>query len=238
VVVRTGTRDLNAEDIQREFQSDHLTPGKYVEIEVRDAGIGMDEATKARIFDPFFTTKFQGRGLGLAAASGIVRSHKGAIRVYSRLGRGTSFQVLFPAAAPQAAELIRAGVSPKTPAGGAVLFVDDEDMIRQLSKTVLEHSGWRVLLAENGAEGVQLFKEHQESIAVVILDLAMPVMGGEEALARIQAIGADIPVIVSSGYGETKAARRFAGIKPAGFLQKPYTMNQLMEAIAVVLGRL
>jgi two-component system, chemotaxis family, CheB/CheR fusion protein len=237
VVVRTETRDLSAEEIQGEFPNDHLVPGKYVVIEVRDTGAGMDEETQARIFDPFFTTKFQGRGLGLAAASGIVRSHRGALRVYSSPGRGTSFQVFLPALADSVPGITNAGNRTVAPAAGAVLFIDDEESIRTLGKSALERNGWRVLVAANGAEAVQRFDEHQDEIALVILDLAMPVMGGEEALARMKAIRAGVPVLASSGYGETEAARRFAGKDIAGFLQKPYTVNQLMEAIAVALGR-
>lgn len=102
----------------------------------------------------------------------------------------------------------------------------------------LERNGWRVLLAENGAEGVRMFEEHRDNIAVVILDMTMPVMGGEEAMDRIKGIRSDVPVIVSTGYGESEAVRHFAGKDTAGFLQKPFTVNQLLEAIAIVLGRL
>lgn len=238
VVIRTETRDLDAEEIRREFPNDQIRPGVYVGIEVRDTGSGMDEATKNRIFDPFFTTKFQGRGLGLAAVSGIVRAHRGAIRVYSSPGRGTSFRVLFPAVAAKAADHIPQMLPTKMPADGTVLFIDDEEALRRLAKSALESNGWRALLAENGAEGVRLFQEHWDNINVVILDMAMPVMGGEEALDRIKAIRSGIPVIISTGYGETEAERQFAGKDMAGFLQKPYTVNQLMEVIAVVLGRL
>jgi DNA-binding NtrC family response regulator len=136
--------------------------------------------------------------------------------------------VLLPAVAAQSPDLTRRGILTATPAAGAILFVDDEEPIRRWTKFALERSGWRVLSAENGAEAVQCFQEHQDAIALVILDIAMPVMGGEEALERMKAIRVGIPVIISSGYGETEAARRFAGKDTAGFLQKPYTMNQLM----------
>jgi two-component system CheB/CheR fusion protein len=237
VVIRTETRNLDAEEIRREFPNDQLTPGSYAGMEVRDTGSGMDEATRNKIFDPFFTTKFQGRGLGLAAVSGIVRAQKGAIRVYSSPGQGSSFQVLFPAVAAQAADRRPRMAPAETPAGGTILFIDDEEALRRLAQSALERNGWRVLLAENGAEGVRLFEENRDHITVVILDMTMAVMGGEEALDRIKAIRSGVPVIVSTGYGELEAARHFAGKDLAGLLEKPYTVNQLMESIAVVMGR-
>jgi signal transduction histidine kinase/CheY-like chemotaxis protein len=238
VSIRTETRALDAEEIRREFPNDQLSPGTYVGIEVRDTGSGMDEATRNKIFDPFFTTKFQGRGLGLAAVSGIVRTQKGAIRVYSSPGRGSSFQVLFPAVAAQATDRGPRMPAAETPAAGTVLFIDDEEALRRLAQAALERNGWRVLLAGNGAEGVRLFEENQDHITVVILDMTMAVMGGEEALDRMKAIRSAVPVIISTGYGELEAARHFAGKDMAGLLEKPYTVSQLMESIAVVLGRL
>jgi two-component system CheB/CheR fusion protein len=238
VVIRTETRGLDAEAIRGEFPNDQLSPGSYVGIEVRDTGSGMDEATKSKIFDPFFTTKFQGRGLGLAAVSGIVRAQRGAIRVYSSPGRGSSFQVLFPAVAAKAADHGPRMLPTETAAGGTVLFIDNEEALRRLAQSALERNGWRVLLAENAAQGVRLFQENQDHITVVILDMTMAVMGGGEALDRMQAIRSGVPVIISTGYGEMEAARHFAGKDMAGLLEKPYTVNQLMEAIAVVLGRL
>jgi CheY-like chemotaxis protein len=237
VSIRTEARDLDAEAVQREFPHDPITPGPYVAIEVRDTGSGMDEATKIRIFDPFFTTKFQGRGLGLAAVAGIMRTQRGAIRVDSSPGRGSSFQVVFPAVAAKPAD--RGSTAPimETPLGGTVLFIDDEESLRRLGKVALERSGWRALLAENGAEGVRIFQEHRDEITVVIMDLTMPVMGGEEALDRIKKINPSVPVIVATGYGESEAKRLFAGKDMAGFLEKPYTVNRLMGAIAEVIGR-
>jgi two-component system CheB/CheR fusion protein len=238
VVIRTQARNLDPEDIRKEFQNDPLIPGIYVAIEVRDTGSGMDEATKNKIFDPFFTTKFQGRGLGLAAVSGIVRAQRGVVRVYSSPGRGTSFQILLPAAMAKAADRTPRAAPAEIPADGTILFVDDEEMLRMLAKSALERNGWRVLLAENGAEGVRLFQERRNEINVVILDMAMPVMGGGEALDRIKGIQSGVPVIIATGYGETEAEQHFAGKAMAGFLQKPYTVSQLMETIAVAIGRL
>ena len=199
----------------------------------------MDEATKARIFDPFFTTKFQGRGLGLAAVSGIVRSPERSHATSTPVpAMGTSFQVLFPAAAAKADGPYPHGCRKwKRPPSGTVLFVDDEEMLRSFAQAALEKVGWHVLLAENGAEGVRLFEEHQDAITLVVLDMTMPVMGGAEALDRMKAIRSGVPVIISTGYGESEATRLFAGKDMAGFLQKPYTVDQLMETVAMTLGR-
>lgn len=145
---------------------------------------------------------------------------------------------MFPAVAAKADDHIPRILATETPAGGTILFVDDEDTLRLFAKSALERNGWRVLLAENGAEGVRLFEEYRDHITVVILDMTMPVMGGEEALERIKGIRTGVPVIVTTGYGESEAVRHFAGKDVAGFLQKPFTVHQLMEAIAVVLGRL
>jgi CheY-like chemotaxis protein len=238
VVIRTETRNLDAEEIRREFPNDQLSPGSYVSLEVRDTGSGMDDATRNKIFDPFFTTKFQGRGLGLAAVSGIVRAQKGAIRVYSSPGHGSSFQVLFPGVAVKVADRGPRMLPTGIPVAGTVLFIDDEEALRRLAQSALERDGWHVLLAGDGAEGVRVFEENQNHITVVILDMTMAVMGGEEALDRMKAIRSGVPVIISTGYGEMEAARHFAGKDMAGLLEKPYTVSQLMEAIAVVLGRL
>ena len=235
VNVRTGVRELTAAEIRASFTSEALTPGSYVCLEVKDTGSGMDEATKAKIFDPFFTTKFTGRGLGLAAVSGILRALLGAIRVYSTPGHGTTFYVLFPAVAPPA--------NPKQPTrapkprrgSGTILVIDDEDVIRQAARAALEKSGFEVLLAGNGQAGVDLFKEQSGRISLVILDLTMPVMGGEQAFDLLRAVRPDVPILLTSGYDETDAVAR-TNREFAGFLQKPFDMNRLTEAVASALG--
>jgi CheY-like chemotaxis protein len=197
----------------------------------------MDEVTKARIFDPFFTTKFTGRGLGLAAVQGIIRAHRGAIRVYSTSGEGTTFLILLPAA--RRAQVVRQAETARRaraiPAGSVALVIDDEKTVRTVAKNVLNRVGMKVLLAENGREGVEVFREQHRDVAIVVLDLQMPVMGGEEALRLLKEIDPDVPVILSSGFDETEAERRFAALKPAMFLQKPYTAGRLTDAVAATL---
>jgi len=231
VAVRTALVQADRARLDRTFHGGELPPGPYVLLEVQDTGSGMDGATIRRMFDPFFTTKVHGRGLGLAAVLGIVRGHQGALEVESDPGRGTSVRVLLPPARA-AASARRPGADGAAAALG-VLLVDDEEVVRRATGRMLARDGCRVELAENGRRALAILEERRAGIDVVVLDLTMPEMSGEETLTHLRARWPDLPVVLMSGY--TEGARRAAD-GPTLFLPKPFAHEELQEAFRRVLA--
>ncbi len=237
VSVRTGSMQADAAFLKETYMHDALPPGDYIYLEVSDTGCGIEPQAVGQIFDPFYTTKFTGRGLGLAAVLGIVRGHKGAVRVQSRPGEGTTFRVVFPPAQGEQRPKAEEAAKARTPrAGGKILVVDDEAAIRDVSRRMLESCGIEVLTAQSGPQALELFRSQPGEITAVLLDATMPKMDGLETFEELQRIHPDVRVILSSGYSEQEATERFTGKGLAGFIQKPYRLEDLDQKLRDILG--
>jgi PAS domain S-box-containing protein len=234
--VATGALQYDRDYLNSLALDEGLPEGYYVFMEVGDTGCGMDDETMKRIFDPFFTTKFSGRGLGLAATLGIVRGHHGAIKVYSEVGVGTNVKILLPASSSTPVRRVDAVDEAEGLGGGVVLVIDDEVLVRDVCQQMLEHLGFRVLIADEGTQGLELFRKHAAEIVVVILDMTMPKLSGEEVYREIRCLDPAARVVLMSGYNEQETTDRFAGKGLAGFLQKPFQFTALREKLRAVIG--
>jgi CheY-like chemotaxis protein len=230
IAITTGYMDCDSRYIKDYWLDENITEGLYIYFEIADTGCGMGKETLAKIFDPFFTTKFTGRGLGMAAVLGIVRGHKGAIKVYSELGKGTTFKILLPVSG-RPAEIFNHHTQHDDWQGkGKVLLVDDEETVRGIGCEMLKELGFTTVTANDGREAITIFKEHPD-IRLVILDLTMPHMDGEQCFKELRQLNPDVKVIMSSGYNEQEVTQKFVGKGLVGFLQKPYKLSVLKEAL-------
>lgn len=236
ITITTCVRECDAEILAESRTPHPLTPGRYVVLEVRDTGCGMDEPVQRQLFDPFFTTKFTGRGLGMSAVLGVVRGHNGGIMVFSEPGRGSVISVLFPArqykSAPAAKPLspLTAIQTPLAPTlTGTVLVVDDEAPLRMLVEQILKRMGLRVLTAVDGEEAVACFRAHADEITFVILDLTMPKMDGMKALAELRRLQPHVKAVLTSGYDVESLNPRYAQEGFAAFIRKPFQVEALIS---------
>jgi len=233
IAISTGCLECDEAYLREFWLTDPIPAGLYVSLEIADTGCGMGKETLARIFDPFFTTKFTGRGLGMAAVLGIVRGHKGAIKVYSEPGKGSSFKVLLPAG-EKPVELFSGKTEVDNWQGtGTALLVDDEETVRAIGSEMLRELGFAVVTAKDGRDAVEIYM-HRNDIRLVILDLTMPRMDGEQCFRELRQLDTNVKVIMSSGFSEHEISQKFAGKGLSGFIQKPYKLSALREALKKV----
>ena len=233
-----GTLSLTTENVvldTRFVRPYSLKAGRYVKISVEDTGEGMDEKTKERIFEPFFTTKKAGRGsgLGLASVYNVVKAHGGLITVYSEKGRRTIFCIYLPAS-KKTAEMVSDAPAEPWPVekgGETILLVDDEEAVTSVSKDMLEVLGYSVLIAKSGQEAINIYEKRHDTIDLVILDVVMPDMGGEETLARLRSIKPSVVVTLSSGYSLDRQVTKIMQQGCKSFIQKPFTINVLSQKL-------
>ena len=229
VVVRTALKELD-DGVSRysQYTGVPLEPGDYVQLIVSDDGAGIAPEALPHVFDPFFSSREDGRGLGLAAVLGIVRGHRGGLDVRSEEGRGTTVEILWPA---HHKETTASNGRQQSDAGGSVLVIDDEELVRDAVVDILTLENIEVIAAEDGYSGVEAYLEHTEEIGLVLLDLSMPGINGEETFRRLRQIDPHVRVLLSSGYSAEDVGQRFDEEAPVGFLQKPYSVGALLEAV-------
>ena len=237
IAISSGVARVDDDYLATLVHPGDLAPGDYVYLEVSDNGSGMDAATLQKIFDPFFTTKFTGRGLGLAAVLGIVRGHKGALKVYSEVGRGSTFKLFLPRTVGDGEAVAVTPTADRSWRGhGHVLIVDDEEPVRTVAARMLATLGFTTEVAVDGREALEKYRAGPYRYHLVLLDLTMPHLDGEETFRQLRHINPGVKVLLMSGYSEQEAVGRFTGKGLAGFVQKPFEVERIITALRQVLN--
>ncbi len=231
VTISTRYQKITTDKLYWQQTQEPFIPGNYVNLRVKDDGAGMDDETLSRIFDPFFTTKFTGRGLGLAAVLGIVRGHKGSLRVISQPETGTVFEIIFPATTAVPPLPVENDAAQQPPPSAAILVIDDEESVREAVADILEMEDIRVYTAIDGQTGITLYQEHQQEIDLVLLDLSMPGLSGHQTFQALRQMDGELKIILSSGYSEAEINHQFSGENIAGFLSKPFRLDTLVQIV-------
>ena len=238
VSIRTSLAAIDEDRIDEwEVAKETLSPGSYLRLDVRDNGSGMSPDVVKKVFDPFFTTKVTGRGLGLSAVVGIVRAHRGALRVESKEGRGTTFSMIIPVSSDKKEDSgITDGTESMQRLQGCVLVIEDEPDVREVVSDMLNDIGVKTIAAASGEEGIEFFEAHPGEVNLVLLDLSMPGMGGKETFRRLKAMQPGLKIILSSGYSHHEVREDFHQLVLDGFIQKPYRYESLEELVQTHLG--
>jgi two-component system, cell cycle sensor histidine kinase and response regulator CckA len=240
--IAAGVRHFEREVLRKsQVNIEDLQPGDYAFIKISDTGCGFDERDVGRLFEPFYTTKFTGRGLGLAAVLGIVRSRGGGIFVSSEPGHGSSFTIILPQAERRTdmveEALIADALVPELRGSGTVLVVDDERVVREVARRLIEIAGFTVLTAASGPEAIELYKFKGSEIDAVLLDMTMPLMSGREVFKELRAIDSAARIILSSGYNEHEVLPRFLDEDFVDFVEKPYNFAKLYRVVMDAVGQ-
>ncbi len=236
VIVVTGAMYVDNTHLARAYLAEDMPEGTYAYLRISDTGVGMDHVALEQIFDPFYSTMGSGRGLGLTWVAGVVRSHGGAILVDSEVGRGSMFTVLLPVVSePDVSQSISSHAPFRWDGTGAILVVDDDGAVRSVIKLLAERRGFRVLLACDGREGLEVVERYRSEIRAVLLDLSMPRMNGEEMYDEMLRLYPEIPVVMMTGTSDCAVMERLRQEKAIRVLQKPFRGAALFEQLRAVL---
>jgi signal transduction histidine kinase/CheY-like chemotaxis protein len=233
--METGHRFCKKSDLDHLFPGQNLSKGYYVWLRMSDNGRGMEPETLEKVFDPFFTTKFTGRGLGMATVMGIMRAHRGGVHIKSRPDAGTVVTVYFPESKQTSANVsvkeTKTAVADRSGNRGTIILVEDEPLVLELGKEMLNHMGFDVLTAVDGLEALALFDAHRERIRMAVLDVNMPRMGGKDTIKKLRDRGAAFPILVASGFTDAQSREKMGDVKVDGYIQKPFRLEQLKAKI-------